>query len=71
MYADVHVKLAAIYAGLSDMTLCYQEFDNAIQIKPDHADIYIQRARVSPFDIETLTLLYVRWLWNQMIQVLC
>lgn len=70
MYADVHVKLAAIYAGLSDMTLCYEEFDKAIKIKPDHADVYIQRARVSQYK-EILILLYARWLWSQMIQVLC
>lgn len=46
MYADAHVKLAAIYAGLSRMKECYEEFDEALKCKPDHVDVYMQRSRV-------------------------
>ncbi len=47
MYADAHIKRAAIFAGLCELDRCHEEFEAAITAKPDHADIYIQRARVS------------------------
>lgn len=46
MYADAHVKRAAVFASLCDLQKCYEEFDKAIERKRDHADIYTQRGRV-------------------------
>lgn len=46
VYADAHVKRAAIFAGLCQLEKCREEFDKAVEMKPDHPDIYIQRARV-------------------------
>ena len=46
VYADAHVKRAAIFAGMCQLEKCQEEFERAVAIKPDHPDIYIQRARV-------------------------
>ncbi len=46
VYADTHVKRAAIFAGMCQLEKCHEEFERAVAIKPDHPDIYIQRARV-------------------------
>ena len=46
MYADAHVKRAAIFASLCDLQKCYEEFEKAIGCKREHADIYVQRGRV-------------------------
>ncbi|XP_019852329.1 PREDICTED: mitochondrial import receptor subunit TOM70-like [Amphimedon queenslandica] len=47
LLADAHIKIAAIYAGLSQVKECYEEFDKALNEKPDHVDVFMQRARVA------------------------
>jgi tetratricopeptide (TPR) repeat protein len=46
MYADVYVKLAAVLAGQSKLNESKQQFDKALNVRNDHVDVYIQRARV-------------------------
>ena len=56
LLADAHIKIAAVHAGLSRVKECYEEFDKALNEKPDHVDVYMQRARVSG---------RVPWVWFQ------
>ena len=56
MYSDAHVKRAAIFAGLCNLTASHEEFAKASAAKPDHADVFIQRARVNR---ETCCMYYI------------
>ena len=64
MYADAHIKRAAIYGSLCDLQKCYEEFDKAIEKKKDHGDIYLQRGRVGLLcSLQVLSLDY-RFVWR-------
>ena len=46
MYADALVKRAVVLASSGREEECEAEFKKAVEMKKDHADIYLQRGRV-------------------------
>ena len=46
MYTDALVKRAILFAGSGMEEECEAEFNKAVEMKKDHADIYLQRGRV-------------------------